>query len=109
MKTEYSETYRVSERVLLSAGDRFTASGGPYWRLPDGAKVPIKAYGPYTFRRHAKRGAVEWIESFDKAGSYAVLHVAGRRRRVDESLVPRPYRIKHKKRRRQSRRLDDSQ
>ena len=99
MRTEYSETYRVSQRVSLTRGDRFTATGGPYWRLRDGTKVSIKSFGPYTFHRHARRGAVEWIESLDKDGAFAVLHIAGKRRRVDASLVARPYAIKSKKRR----------
>jgi hypothetical protein len=99
MKLVREDTYRVSERVLLARGDRFTATGGPYWKSSDGSKLPLKSYGPYTFHSHVKRGAVEWIECLDKDGCFAVLHVAGRRRRLDKSHVPRPYIVKGKKRR----------
>lgn len=101
MKVETSETYRVSERVLLERGDRFRASGGPYWRGPDGEKIAVKARGPYTFHSHSKRGSCEWINCTDKEGQYAVLHIAGRRK-SPAGLVPRPYKILGKKRRKKN-------
>lgn len=105
MNTTRNETYRVSERVLLSVGDTFRASGGPYWKGSDGTAISLKSYGPYKFISHCKRGAVEWIEAKDKEGSYCVLHVAGRRRKIDGAIVTRPYRVIGKKR--QSQRLDN--
>lgn len=98
MKTVKEDTYRVSQRVLITRGDRFTATGGPYWRAKDGTKVPLKSYGPYTFHSYVRRGAIEWIECLDKDNCFAVLHIAGRRRRIDGSLVARPYKIGAKKR-----------
>lgn len=91
-QTETSETYRVSERVLLVRGDTFRAAGGPYWKAPDGTKVAMKAYGPYTFHSHSKRGSCEWINATDRDGNYAVLHIAGKRK-SPAGLVPRPYTI----------------
>jgi hypothetical protein len=99
MRLVRTDSYRVSERVLINRGDRFTATGGPYWKSKDGTKVPLKSYGPYTFHAHVTRGAVEWIECLDKDGCFAVLHVKGRRKRIDGSLVARPYTVKGKKRR----------
>lgn len=101
-----SEEYRVSERVKLSPGDVFRATGGPYWKGSDGAEISLKAAGPYRFVQHCKRGAVEWIEAKDKAGNHCVLHVAGKRKRIDGCLVPRPYRVTGKKRT-QLQRLDN--
>lgn len=98
MKLVRTDSYRVSERVLLSRGDKFRATGGPYWKGSDGTKVSLRSRGPYTFHSHVKRGAVEWIECLDKDGSFAVLHIAGKRRRIDGSLVPRPYTITGKRR-----------
>jgi len=98
MRTVRTDSYRVSPRVLITRGDRFTASGGPYWKAKDGSKLPLKSYGPYKFESYVKRGAIEWIECFDKDGKFTVLHIAGRRRRIDESIVARPYRIGSKKR-----------
>jgi hypothetical protein len=89
----------VSERVLIQRGDKFRAVGGPYWKGSDGTKVSLTARGPYTFHAHVKRGAVEWIECLDRDGAFAVLHVAGRRKRIDGSLVARPYKVTGKKRR----------
>jgi len=104
-KTLSTTVYRVSERVTLAYGDKFKATGGPYWKLADGTKVSLKSYGPYTFHRHCVRGSLEWIEALDKNGNFTVLHVAGRRKRVDARIVARPYRITGKKR--QSQRLDN--
>lgn len=100
-RTEVSETYRVSERVILARGDTFRASGGPYWKGPNGERVAMKAYGPYTFHSHSKRGACEWINALDRDGQYAVLHIAGRRKSL-AGLVPRPYTILGKKRRKKN-------
>jgi len=98
MKLVKTDFYRVSDRVLITRGDRFRATGGPYWKGSDGTKVSLRSKGPYTFHAHVKKGAVEWIECLDKDGSFAVLHVAGRRRRIDGALVTRPYKIVGKKR-----------
>lgn len=106
MNTVNSDSYRVSERVVLSPGDLFRASGGPYWKGSGGTSISLKSYGPYKFLQHCKRGAVEWIEARDKEGAFCVLHVAGRRKRIDGSLVPRPYKIIGKKRA-QLQRLDN--
>lgn len=93
-----SESYRVSQRVVVNRGDKFKATGGPYWKLASGEKIPLTSKGPYTFHQHCQRGSTEWIECLDRNGAFAVLHLAGRRKRIDVSLVPRPYRITGKKR-----------
>ena len=98
-KTEIKLEYRVSPRVLLEPGDVFHAKGGPLWRLADGTRVSIGAKGPFRFHRHCLRWSCEWIEAADKQGCTAVLHLSGRRKRVDPSLIPRPYVVTRRKRR----------
>jgi hypothetical protein len=98
MKTVKSDSYRLSERVLISRGDRFKATGGPYWKSKDGTQVSLTSRGPYTFHAHVTRGAIQWIECLDKDGCFAVLHIAGRRKKIDGSMVTRPYKIVGKKR-----------
>ena len=98
MKMSRNDTYRLSERVLISRGDRFKATQGPYWKSKDGTQVSLTSRGPYTFHSHVTRGAVQWIECLDKDGAFAVLHIAGRRRKIDGSLVARPYKIVGRKR-----------
>jgi hypothetical protein len=105
VKITRTDSYRVSERVELRPGDVFRAVDGPYWRAADGTKVRLNATGPFKFISQVSRGAVRWLEATDKAGNFCVLHVAGRRRRIDPSIVTRPYRVTSKKR--QSRRLDN--
>lgn len=97
LKTSYQDVYQVSQRVILRSGDIFRATGGPYWRTATGEKVSIAARGPYKFVRHCQRGKTEWIEALDKGGNFCVLHIAGSRRRIDQSVTNRPYRIKGKK------------
>lgn len=92
--TSTSDEYRLSERVLITRGDLFRASGGPYWKSADGERISLQSSGPFKFVRHCKRGRLEWIEALDRHGSFCVLHLAGRRRRIDASLVPRPYTVK---------------
>ena len=38
-------SYQLSPRVTLHPGDRFRVSGGPYYRLPSGEKIPLAARG----------------------------------------------------------------
>lgn len=97
-KVERSTEYRVSERVVIAKGDLFKATGGPYWKSPTGEKTPLKAYGPFRFIAHTRRGVCECIEAYDKHGQFVVLHIAGRRKRIDGCLVARPYVITGKKR-----------
>ena len=97
-KTVESPEYRVSQRSVLRPGDRFTASGGPYWRASDGRKIPLAARGPFRFISHCRRGKLEWINAYDRDGIYCPLHIAGRRRRISSPLVTRPYVVRAKKR-----------
>lgn len=107
MKTIKTESYQVSERVVLKVGDVFRAKGGPQWKLADGTKVSLSAKGPFIFRSFCKRGTCEWIEALDKHGNFAALHLRGRRRRIDRAIVSRPYVITSKKRQKKSVDRDD--
>lgn len=92
--SEVLEEYRVSPRVVLRPGDRFRISGGPYYRLSNGTKVPIAVRGICTFIRATRSGPRVYIEARNKEGT-VLLHVAGRRRNeVMPDLVCRPYTIK---------------
>jgi len=93
MKIERLDEYRVSHRVTLRRGDKFRVGGGPYWRMADGTKHSLATRGVVTFVAAVRRGRCIWIEAIAKDG-FCVLHIEGRRRRVDPSLVPRPYTIK---------------
>lgn len=91
---ERLDEYRVSQRVVLRAGDRFRISGGPYYRMPDGSKVPMAARGVCTFISAERYGNRVYIAAKNKEGT-VLLHVAGRRRnRVLPEVVCRPYKIK---------------
>lgn len=93
MKTITLDEYQISPRVTLRRGDKFRVAAGPYWRRGDGTKIPLATRGVCTFLAAVRRGKVVIIEAMTKDG-FAVLHVEGRRRRVDTSLVCRPYRIR---------------
>ncbi len=87
-------SYQVSPRVTLHPGDRFRVSGGPYYRLEDGSRVPLAARGVFTLVAvdRGRRGRVQLLAY--GAGGFAVLHVAGRRRSRVPGLVCRPYRVR---------------
>lgn len=97
--TEYFDEYRVSQRVLLRPGDVFRAKGGPFWKSSTGEKISLTPKGPFKFLRYCRRGETAWIESLDKNGAFCPLHLGGRRKRIDERLIPRPYVVTGKKRR----------
>ena len=95
MKPPIVETeYQLSPRVTLRPGDRFRVSGGPYYRLATGERVPLAARGVYTLLavEQGRRGRVQLLAY--GPGGFAVLHVAGRRRSRVPGLVCRPYRVR---------------
>lgn len=94
--TTTSDEYRVSPKVVLRPGDRFRITGGPYWRMTDGRKIPLAARGICTFVRATRVGQRVYIEARNKDGS-VLLHVEGRRRnKAAPEIVCRPYRIRSK-------------
>lgn len=90
------EEYRVSPKVVLRPGDRFRITGGPYWKMTDGRKIPLAARGVCTFVRATRFGQRVYIEARNKDGS-VLLHVEGRRKnKAAPEIVCRPYRIRSK-------------
>lgn len=88
-------SYRVSERVVLTPGDQFRVAAGPYYRTAGGEKIAMAARGVMVFVAAHRSGQRVMIEARDGAGT-AMLHVAGRRRSPVPGMVPRPYRITRK-------------
>jgi hypothetical protein len=85
--------YRLSPRVTLQPGDSFRVTGGPYYRLADGRRVPMAARGVFRLvevRRHRSR---VYLLAYGREG-WALIHVEGRRRSAVAGLVARPYRVR---------------
>ena len=97
MTPSVETSYRVSERVVLTPGDQFRVTAGPYYRSADGTKTPMAARGTMVFVACHRRGQRVVIEARDGSGT-VMLHVAGRRRSPVPGLVARPYRITRKMR-----------
>lgn len=98
--------YQISPRVTLLPGDRFRVTGGPYYRLASGERVPMAARGVFTLLavEQTARGRVTLLAY--GTGGYAALHVAGRRRSRVPGLVARPYRVRRVGSRRKDSRVD---
>jgi len=103
MALEVRYQYRVSQRVTLVPGDQFRAKGGPYWVTTGGVEHSMAAKGPFTFRKHCILGGVEWIEGSDRDGNHCHLHIVGDRETIDMKLIPRPYVVGSKIRKKRSR------
>jgi hypothetical protein len=93
------ERYRYGKRSYLYPGDRFRASGGPYYAgtAEDGQRVriPMNEVGVYRFVRYRECGASKWIEAYREGQGMAVIYV-GRTRwspNVD-GLRLRPHRVR---------------
>lgn len=105
MKTlERHDELRLSERSVLRPGTKFRATGGPQWKLADGTLISLAAKGPFLFKAYCTRGAMAYLECLDRDGCNAILHLKGRRQRIDEALIPRPYRLKGTIRKKKGRR-----
>lgn len=91
---EIHETYS-SGRTLLERGDRFRASGGPFYRTQDGTVVRMNDKGPFTFLRYCENGPTSWIEAWSREEGHCVLYVGPEQPSPTiEGYVRRPYRIK---------------
>lgn len=97
-RKEYLDEYQVSPRVTLRRGDKFRVSAGPYYRMPDGAKMRMAVSGVCVFNRAVKQGAIVYIEAKHVSCRHdVVLHVQGRRKNtVMPAMVCRPYKIRGK-------------
>ena len=86
--------FQISPRVTLHPGDRFRVSGGPYYKLPSGEKIPLAARGVFVLLAvdAGRRGRVQLLAY--GPGGFAVIHVSGRRRSLIPGLVCRPYRVR---------------
>lgn len=89
--------YKVSEKVVLTPGARFRASGGPYYELEnaDGTKsrARMRDSGPFTFVGYVVQGTRRNILAWSRDGGFTVLNVGKTYRNPDlPSLVRAPYR-----------------
>jgi hypothetical protein len=85
--------YRLSPRVTLQPGDTFRVSGGPYYRLADGRRVPMAARGVFRLVEVVRQRSRVYLLAYGREG-WALIHVEGRRRSPVPGLVARPYRAK---------------
>ena len=92
-----SDEYQVSDRVTLTPGTVFRATGGPFFKAKDGTKISMKSRGPYRFIRHEKKGRKEQIICFDGDNGYAVLPLSKFKNSAHKFFgsryVNRPYRV----------------
>lgn len=93
-----SEELRLGPRSVIRPGDLFRASGGPFWKDSQGKRLSMGHGGPFRFIRHCRRGAVVWVEAFDRNGAYCALNIGKKRAPLLPGYVDRPYKIKGKKR-----------
>jgi hypothetical protein len=88
--------FRVSDRVVLKPGDRFRASGGPYYelRLPDGtvARSRMRDGGPFTFLGWFEKEGRKYLKVYSQEG-FTILNLGAEHRHPDlPSYVKAPYR-----------------
>lgn len=103
MKTVERDEYRVSERVTLTKGDLFRATGGPYYTMrgEDGKKIKsaMSAKGPFRFISYNERGRKKWIVAWSvKENAHAVLPLTKWKTCDLPGFVNRPYKITSKMR-----------
>ena len=91
--------YRYGKRSYLYPGDKFRASGGPYYTGTDDVgrriRIPMGETGVFRFRQYCRRGASQWIEATRDEYSTAIIYV-GRRRPspLMSGLRLRPHKIR---------------
>jgi len=94
--TVETQTYQLSPRITLAPGDAFRVTGGPYYRLADGRRVPMAARGTFRLVEIVRQRSRVYLLAYGREG-WALLHVEGRRRSAVPGLVARPYRVRRLK------------
>ena len=91
--------YRYAKRSFLYPGDKFRASGGPYYvgKDDEGRRIRLLMgeHGVFVFRRYCELGTSKWIEATRGQYGTAIIYV-GRARgspRV-HGLRLRPHKIR---------------
>jgi hypothetical protein len=89
-------SYRVSDRVVLSPGDRFRASGGPYYEIQEAdgsiAKSRMRDRGPYTFIEYSDNNGSPYIVARSRDGTTVLNLGPVHRHPLLPKLVKAPYR-----------------
>ncbi len=93
------DRYRYGKRSYLYPGDRFRASGGPYFLGTDDdgrrVRIPMNEAGTFVFRRYCECGASKWIEAYREGHGIAIIYVGRpRKSRNVEGLRLRPHNIR---------------
>ncbi len=94
---KHNDEYKVSDRVTLTPGVLFRATGGPFFKSKDGTKISLKSRGPYRFIRHEQKGRKQQIICFDGDNGFAVLPLNrfknGAHKFFGSSYVNQPYKV----------------
>ena len=94
-KLQEFDEYRYGPRSVLCPGDRFRASGGPYYQNEDGSKSLMAERGTFVFRRYCEKGASKWVEATRVGGGNVVLSVSKAIANPDlPSFKRRPYKFR---------------
>jgi hypothetical protein len=88
--------FRVSERVTLYLGDKFRASGGPYYEIRerDGSitRSRMRDNGPFTFLGWFEKDARKYLKVYSQDG-FTILNLGAEHRHPDlPNYVKAPYR-----------------
>jgi hypothetical protein len=86
-KHKAGSDFWVSNRVVLKPGDRFRASGGPYYEITerDGSVTPsrMRDSGPFTFLGWFEKDGRAYLKAISQEG-FTILNPGGR------APAPRP-------------------
>ena len=82
-KLQEFREFRYGPRSVLQPGDRFRASGGPFYVNQDGTKTLMAERGTFVFRRYCEKGGSKWIEATRVGGENVVLWVGREGRNPD--------------------------
>jgi hypothetical protein len=95
-KQKEGSEFRVSDRVTLTPGDRFRASGGPYYEIRerDGTvtRSRMRDSGPFTFVGWFEQGGRTSLKAYSQEG-FTTLYLGAEHRHPDlPDYVKAPYR-----------------
>ncbi len=95
-KQKEGSEFWVSDRVVLKPGDRFRASGGPYYEITerDGsvARSRMRDSGPFTFLGWFEKDGRAYLKAYSQEG-FTILNLGAEHRHPDlPNYVKAPYR-----------------
>lgn len=85
-------SFKISEEICLSEGDKVKISGGPYFRGPSGNKTRMGQKGIGIFKYASENGDAIFVQ-FDFNSSPRYVYMGEEKKSENTGIILKPHKI----------------